>query len=182
MEKINRRKALERTSLLVGGILNASVWTGVLSGCKANTEEGWQPKFLTNKEVITVANYSDIIVPKTDTPGASECLVHRFIDEMLFGYLEPNEQGVFREGLKSLIYNDFDTLKSNEKTNIVQQLAKEQTDDPSSSFFYLMKSMILLGYFTSEMGSQQALNYDPIPGEYEGCIPIDKYGGKTWAL
>ena len=24
-------------------------------------------------------------------------------------------------------------------------------------------------------------NYDKIPGKYEGCIDIDKYGGKVWA-
>tara|TARA_A100001011_G_scaffold66894_1_gene68063 strand:- start:1113 stop:1271 length:159 start_codon:yes stop_codon:yes gene_type:complete len=26
-----------------------------------------------------------------------------------------------------------------------------------------------------------ATNYDKIPGKYEGCIDIDKYGGKVWA-
>jgi len=44
-----------------------------------------------------------------------------------------------------------------------------------------MKNMTVLGYFNSEVGATMAANYDKIPGKYEGCIDIDKYGGKVWA-
>ena len=44
-----------------------------------------------------------------------------------------------------------------------------------------MKNMTVLGYFNSEVGATMATNYDKILGKYEGCIDIDKYGGKVWA-
>ena len=44
-----------------------------------------------------------------------------------------------------------------------------------------MKNMTVLGYFNSEVGATMAANYDKIPGKYQGCIPINKYGGKVWA-
>ena len=48
-------------------------------------------------------------------------------------------------------------------------------------FFYLLKSTTLLGFFTSEVGATEVLNYDPVPGNYDGCIPLESVGGKTWA-
>jgi hypothetical protein len=43
-----------------------------------------------------------------------------------------------------------------------------------------MKQLTMLGYFTSEVGSTQALRYVPVPGKYEGCIPYKK-GDRAWA-
>ena len=48
-------------------------------------------------------------------------------------------------------------------------------------FWRLMKELTLFGYFTSEQGATKALNYVPIPGRYEGCIPYKK-GDKAYAL
>jgi hypothetical protein len=48
-------------------------------------------------------------------------------------------------------------------------------------FWRLMKELTLFGYFTSEQGATQALDYVPIPGRYEGCIPL-KPGQKAYAL
>ena len=84
MEPINRRKALEKTSILIGGMISSSVWMAVLNGCEAPKEAGWKPNFLTKEEIITLENLVDILIPITDTPGAKDALVHRFIDEMLF--------------------------------------------------------------------------------------------------
>ena len=48
-------------------------------------------------------------------------------------------------------------------------------------FWRLMKELTLFGYFTSEQGATKSLNYVPIPGRYEGCIPYKK-GDKSYAL
>lgn len=50
----------------------------------------------------------------------------------------------------------------------------------SPHYFTMMKQLTLLGYFTSEIGSKQALRYNPVPGRYEGCTPYKK-GDKAWA-
>jgi hypothetical protein len=47
-------------------------------------------------------------------------------------------------------------------------------------YFTMMKQLTLLGFFTSEVGSKQALRYNPVPGRYEGCTPYKK-GDKAWA-
>jgi len=47
--------------------------------------------------------------------------------------------------------------------------------------YFMLKDLTVLGYFTSEIGTTQALEYLPIPGRYNGCVPLAK-GQKAWAL
>ena len=180
-DTIKRREALERTSVLIGGVLTTSIWTGVLSGCEAPKELDWSPKFMTRNEAILTEEIVDILIPRTETPGAADALVHRFIDEMLDGYFDSKEQETIRNGLKRLQKKGFTGSSSDDKIEILQKLSLEAEQQDSESFFQIMRSMTLLGYFTSEIGATQVLTYDPIPENFEGCIPINKYGGKTWA-
>jgi hypothetical protein len=50
-----------------------------------------------------------------------------------------------------------------------------------SHYYTMMKQLTLLGYFTSEIGSKQALRWLPIPGKYDGALPYKK-GDKAWAI
>lgn len=50
-----------------------------------------------------------------------------------------------------------------------------------SSFFTILKDLTLTGYFTSEIGCTQALEYVAVPGRYDGCVPL-KPGQKAWAI
>lgn len=45
----------------------------------------------------------------------------------------------------------------------------------------MLRDLTVLGYFTSEIGATQALNYIEVPGRYEGCIDYKK-GDKAWAI
>ena len=44
-----------------------------------------------------------------------------------------------------------------------------------------MKELTVTGYFTSEIGATQALEYLPVPGKFEGDVPL-KPGQKAWAI
>ncbi len=48
-------------------------------------------------------------------------------------------------------------------------------------FFSMLKDLTLTGYFTSEIGATQALEYVAVPGRYDGCVPL-KPGQKAWAI
>jgi hypothetical protein len=47
-------------------------------------------------------------------------------------------------------------------------------------YFRLMKELALIGFFTSEIGTTQALRYSAIPGAYDGDVPYKK-GDRSWA-
>ena len=51
-----------------------------------------------------------------------------------------------------------------------------------SSFLLSVKELTMLGFFTSEAGATQVLQYQAVPGAYKGCVPVSEAGnGKTWA-
>jgi hypothetical protein len=43
-----------------------------------------------------------------------------------------------------------------------------------------MKQLTLHGFFTSKIGSTQALRHVAVPTKYEGCVPYKK-GDRAWA-
>jgi len=196
MKKISRREAIKRTSLILGAAAAAPAVSAVLSGCQAPPAEGWQPEALSPEQVRLVEEITERILPATDTPGAKDAGVVRFVDSMLAGYFEEKDKTTLLEGLAA-VENDarqahgksFVELSPEEMDAILarhDQAAFEARQNPERNpreepFFYLMKSVTLLGFFTSEVGATEVLNYDPVPGNYDGCIPLESVGGKTWA-
>src|SRR6266545_2337906 len=100
-DAIDRREALRRAALLLGGALSASTVAGVLAGCEARRipDDTWRPRALTADQVDLVATIAEHILPETDTPGARAALVHRFIDAMLAESYATEERQRFLAGL-----------------------------------------------------------------------------------
>jgi gluconate 2-dehydrogenase gamma chain len=98
---IDRRAAVRRTALLLGGVLAAPAIAGVLAGCGTHGDVGgaWTPRALTTEQGELVATIAEHILPETDTPGARGAGVHRFIDTLLAEYYPPAERQRFLAGL-----------------------------------------------------------------------------------
>lgn len=59
---------------------------------------------------------------------------------------------------------------------------KRATSQPEPPpFFRTMKELTLLGYYTSELGATKELRHAPVPGRYEGCVPLAQVG-RAWAV
>ena len=78
---MNRREAIQRVALLMGGAISAPAMLGVLKGYAK--EPDWKPSVFDKDELAVVSRIADIIVPRTDTPGALDVGVPAFIDTML---------------------------------------------------------------------------------------------------
>jgi Gluconate 2-dehydrogenase subunit 3 len=48
----------------------------------------WQPKVFDNHQLATVGTLAELIIPRTETPGAREALVHQHLDRILSDSLE----------------------------------------------------------------------------------------------
>ncbi len=70
--------------------------------------------------------------------------------------------------------------EAEQKKNQAQGAAGEE-EKALPHYFFTLKELTLLGYFTSEPGATQALEYVFVPGRYEGCVDM-KPGQKAWAL
>lgn len=59
-------------------------------------------------------------------------------------------------------------------------LDPEITAEAPAHYFRMMKELALLGYFTSEIGYNQAMRYVETPGRFDPCVPYTA-GEKIWA-
>jgi hypothetical protein len=97
---ITRREALRRSAWLLGGTLSAPTILGVLAGCRADTSTQWVPRTLTPHEHDIVEAIAEIIIPTTETPGARDAGVGRFVDAMFSSYYPASDRNRFLTGLK----------------------------------------------------------------------------------
>ena len=92
---MNRREAIQRTMLALGYAISAPALMGVLNGCKAKPELAYVPDFFNKDQALLLSELSEIIIPKTDTPGAKEAGVPGFIDSMVKEVYTKEQQDEF---------------------------------------------------------------------------------------
>lgn len=179
---MDRREAIKRTSLLLGGALSASAITGIMQGCQPTGALDWEPVFLSSEEASLVTSIADCILPATDTPSASDVFVPEFIDLMLQEVYSSAEQNHFTTGLKALEKKSqeqnqkpFGKSSITEQTAVLTDLETAAASQTGSGkpFIHMIKELTLLGYFTSDKIMQEVLSYNPVPGQYEGCVDME---------
>ena len=62
-----------------------------------------------------------------------------------------------------------------------EALAARRARVKDTPFFGMMKEMTLVGYYTSEIDATDELLFQPATDKYEGCIPLERNGGRVWA-
>lgn len=187
---MNRREAISAVAWLMGGTL---ISADLLVSCTTKSKD---VSDLFKPEQISFMNeVADTILPTTSSsPGAKAANVGEFMAVMVRDCYTPEDQKVFLEGFDKLnkasddkFGKDFMALDPKQRTEMLIALDKEQKDhmrskspeDPNH-YFRMMKELALLGYFSSEVGSTQALRYEAVPGRYDGCMPYKK-GDRAWA-
>ncbi len=192
---IGRREALRRTAMVMGGMLTAPTIAAIQQGCKAAPELTWTPTFFTEEQARAITRLADIIIPKTDTPGAVEAGVPGFIEQVVKDCYTEEDQKQFTEGLNAFIegaqqeygrtFVDLTAEKQEAYTISVHNKAVEQAkagaEKHKRPFILKCKELTLAGFFTSEPGATLVLQYEAVPGSYKGCITLQEAGGKAWA-
>jgi hypothetical protein len=146
---------------------------------------GWSPAVLTPAQARALDAAAELIVPVTDTPGARAVGVPQFIDRAVGDWCSAAQAKLLRSGLDQL---DADARAANggafADLTPAQQTALltryDKGGDPQRPFFGLLKELTTIGYFTSKVGATVALRYDPVPGDYRGCVPLKEIG-RAWA-
>ncbi|CAN7444386.1 gluconate 2-dehydrogenase subunit 3 family protein [Massilia sp. LjRoot122] len=193
---MDRRTLLKRIAL----VATATYWSGEtlameLAQAAAGRDEGAAAAVETFPvaQRATLAAVCELIIPKTDTPGAIEAGVPAFVADMYAHWMLPAERKTLLAGLSDL---DAASAKAHGKgfagVTPAQQAALfgaaraaasgyqsrgfgARMADPGAPFFFKMRDLVTLGYFTSEAGVNAELAYVPVPGRWDGDIPI-----KTW--
>ena len=158
----------------------------------------WKPLLLTPEQACSWVKIAEMIIPRTDTPGAKDAGVPEFIDQMLKDVYPKSGQERFISGLQAFeagaqeeLGKPFLKLDDAQRAQFLQKIhdaavfkeEAEDAEDPGSRrpFVLMMKELTLLGFFTSQPGATQVLQYVPVPGALHSCIPLSQAGnGRAW--
>jgi hypothetical protein len=189
---MDRRELLHRASMLLGGAISASAASGILAGCVAmpQTSNIAAGGFLNEEERRTVTAIAEQIIPRTDTPGATDAGVPGFFDRMLAGYYQDKERMIVRNGLRQIATDaaelrgkPFAELSSEDQVMLMKEYDREAYSPRAAGadphFFRMMKELTIIGYCTSEAGATKLLKYAAVPGPYRGDIPYSEVG-RAW--
>jgi hypothetical protein len=204
---MNRREALRSVAILMGGAISATTLGVIAEGCnRVSKKEG---ELFTAEQQSIITELAETIIPTTKTPGAKAAGVGPFVAMMVQECYTEKVQKTFIDGLddlekrsKSKFSDSFTAVSAQQRATVLQEvvdeLKKKKENDKQKvkadggkkpkggskkdpDFFQLAKELTMLGYFTSEIGAKQALEYLPVPGKYDACTDM-KPGQKAWAL
>jgi hypothetical protein len=153
-------------------------------------------KTLNPHQNATVTTIAEIIIPQTNTPGAKAARVNEFIDLILTDWYDEEEKATFMTGLgdvdsraRDLFGKTFVECGEKQQAEILQALEDEvaahsedvrrrRTHPPEKDFFFMMKQLTLIGYYTSQIGFEQELHGEIIPSRHAGCVPLEEEAAK----
>jgi hypothetical protein len=205
---MDRRELLKMIAVLTGGaVIGGEVF---LSGCKTNTSGGTtfsaENIALLDEVGETIIPATD--TPGAKAAKVGECMKTIVTDCYTEAQQKIFTEGMagLDEACKKLNGKTFMDCTAEQRKAFLITLEKEAKEfnkqrdekdkaakekarlemDPDyvgspSHYYTMMKQLTLMGYFTSEIGSKQALRFLPIPGKYDGAFPYKK-GDKAWAI
>ena len=196
---MDRRIALKNTVLLVGVTIGGSTLASLMQSCQNQKRIDWQPHFFNEEQAAQISEITEMILPRTETPGAKDLKVDMFVDLMFAKTLSPEDKEHTMKGYERFVEiceerfgHPFTKIGAEQRKEVLQQIGEEtNTFNPSGwgspfgvqeplDFYRRVKQFTLIGYFTSEEIGKNHLRYDPIPGEFKGCIPYK--GENSWTL
>ncbi|WP_413624959.1 gluconate 2-dehydrogenase subunit 3 family protein [Luteibacter sp. Lutesp34] len=190
---MNRREWLKSMSALAVGALAAPSLLAVFEAHAASQKPGKNPQFFKPAQYSLIGAVSDIVIPRTDTPGAVDAGVPLFIDQMFAAVYPKAEQTRYLTAMAAFDKaggKPFLQLDPAQRNALVTKLHNEAIAvpkggklSPEADFVLMSKKLTMLGFFLSQPGCTQVLQYDPVPGAWKGDIPLAQAGnGKAWAV
>lgn len=175
--RMNRRQALQAMGAL--SVAPAFSPVGMFHPLVPSQEGGFTPRWLSPEELETVTTISEIIIPETDTPGATAAKVYQYVDFVMSEAPE-NRQNVLRQGLLSLdgvsrerYGKDFNRLETEQQVALLDPMAEPGAgaDGDGAEFFREIKALTVEGYYRSEVGMREELGFHGADflDSFDGC-------------
>jgi hypothetical protein len=166
------RTLASATALTILPHKTLEAWSRVASGVP--TTSG-----LSDAHMALVRALADTIIPRSDTPGATDVGVHRFVDVIFAEYLADEERARAVAGLNALDERAmqeskmvFADLSAEAKGTFIESLESGPRDTDVKRTYWQLKGLIVRGYFTSEPIMKNVLKHVVMPGRFEGSAPI----------
>ena len=171
--------ALDRRSLLRSAILLAG---GSLAGLPSVAfAQATEQRFFDQARFALLDEVVEIMIPRTDTPGARDAGVAANFDALMANWASAAHRAEF-----SALIDDID-VQSGRLLSLApeQRLAALTAYDAANMYneaspYRRFKDLVLTLYYLSEPGATEELRYELSPGAWEASIPMTA-DTRTWA-
>ena len=155
---------------------------------------------LNSHQDATVTAIAERIIPRTETPGAADIGVDQFIDLILTEWYTKEECTRFLNGLADVdartqasFGKKFVECTTGQQAEIMMALGQQMTEqgdavqyigrryrgsvpNPDKNFYYMIRSLTLTAYYTSEEGATKELGFEIIPHHHDACANSQDVG------
>ena len=189
---MNRREYIKYTTGLLGYAVSSTAVLQLMASCNNQPGLEWKPVFFSLAQASLITEVAGTILPETQTPGAISLGIPQLVDRLFAELLSADDKKSFLEGMSNFEEDcikkygrGFQSLDKAQKEQYLIDQDKNGPKFPISmwginldphpqpiTFYRRLKSMVLMGYYTSEKISKEVLVYAPVPGDYMGCVPI----------
>ena len=172
---VDRRTLIRSAILLVGGSL-----AGVPEAALAAKGAKKPKRFFTPAQFAVVAEVADIILPRTDTPGAKDAGVPEALDALMTNWASDKRQSEFRALADELGGTGLMKMAPKDRLETVRFIDAEKMRkwDPAYTKF---KDLVMTLYYLSEAGATKELRYELIPGKWEPWTEMAS-DTRAWAM
>lgn len=182
---------LERRGAIKG--LLAISASGALAACSSGNDAPKTKAVSTAKELsashmVLLTALVDTIIPQTDTGGAVAAGVPATLASLVKDWGDTSFQSYWTGGLDMLgktlnakAGQSFANLSPKQRESLLGKYDADVYEGKIKDDFYKdMKRTAATAYYMSEIGASEELAYEPVPGEWIGCVPLADFP-KTWA-
>ena len=172
-----RREFLQGLIISVGG-------ASALSACGdaatvVATTAGDGGRFYSADEMALITRISDLVIPRTETPGALDANVPGYLDALMSDWASAETQNSHREALQLIsqrldnLSGSFITTSETEAAAALSELDSDAFDgDNSLSGYRSLKGYITQSYFATKAGATEELKWVAVPGRWDPSVDI----------
>ena len=135
---------------------------------------------LTDAQLALVGAIADTILPRTDTPSATDAGVPAFVNVIVAENYTDTDRVAFLAGLDAIDGHSstnagaaFMQLSPDARGRELEAIesSKDRRSEPARTYWRL-KGLVLHGYFTSEKVMKDVLHTEVMPGRFDGSAPM----------
>ena len=135
---------------------------------------------LSPAQLTLVTALADTLIPRTDTPGAVDVDVPRFIDRLVAEWYSDTDRTGILAGLDAIdalarttAGKSFAELDAAARATVLAALDRQSNPrDPAESAWRTVRDQIVFGYVTSQPIAELRRTTPIIPGRFDGCEPV----------
>ena len=170
-----RREVLQGLIVSIGGATALTACGGVAN--VLSTRPGSAARFYTSEEYALVTRISDLIIPRTETPGAVDANVPGYMDGLMTDWANNKTKNAHRTALRQIKVeldqraggNFLDASDSAAEQSLVSFDAASFAED---SGYKRVKGYVSQSYFATEDGATEELKWVAFPGRWDPSVEI----------